>query len=148
MGEHVMMPVPEEIVPEIRTYLAHNVDRRVFMLDPNDAVVAYYRDAPPEAQSLLHAVAHSTVNMDEITYEATCRELDMAPRELMGLVYEINYYTVASGGPTALYAKPHPGDRPDHVEEWAHRIWVMDPKVARSIVAAGTSAPGAGTRQG
>lgn len=137
MGEFVMVPVPEEIEKEIKDYLAHNVGRRVFMIDKNDAIVGYYREAPGESRQLLRAVADATVEMAELTLDTTCRLLDISPREMMGLVYEINFHVSQRRGPAAaLYAKPGAGEPPSGVEPWAHRIWVMDPEVAQQIIAA------------
>ncbi len=119
---YVMVPVPEEIAPQVQSYLNHNIARRVFLRGPEDVVAVTYAEGDDETRSLLFAVANAIVDGEELTFDTTCRNLGLSHREMMGLVAEINFNVNDAGGATAtLYAKPELTPPPPSVPKWAHR---------------------------
>ena len=95
--EWVMVPVPEELVEEVRRFQLGLFTRDNVAPWDKAAMADFVRDAEEDTRSLLVVVATDTVKTDSPTVRAVADSLGCSVREALQIVSELNEAARATG---------------------------------------------------
>lgn len=120
-----MVPVPEELVDQVKAHMAWKLAGPKIAENP-DAVRLVFDEADPDLRNLIHYVAQATVDGETPTLLEVSAAIDMPPRQVIGCLSELSVRLQAAGRANFfLLARVDPRERPEGVEEWEHRVLVM-----------------------
>lgn len=123
----VMLPVPEEIADEVRSFVAYGLIAADNPGDNPDAVLEVLDEGDDDVQRLLRLAAECAIRDDLLSLTDAARRLDMTVREVFALVAELNHGLRIRGGALGVMTfHPDPRPRPDDRSEWAHRTIRLD----------------------
>lgn len=134
--EYVMVPVPEELVAEVKDYLDWNLATKG-TVEPNaDALRQVWDDTEPTIRTILRYTAEHCADDDPPHLLDVAREADVSSHTLMGMLIETNTRLRELGGPPMLVLmRPDVRERPADVREWDHKRCAMAKPVAEQILA-------------
>jgi hypothetical protein len=138
--EYVMVPVPEELVGEVRTFLAWGLLQSAEPVENPAALVAVVQAGDESSRRLLRLLADDTLEEKSTTLREAAEALDTTTREVVGLAGELNFdIAQAGGGALTIIGKVDPRPIKPGVRQNDHRILLMTESVAKVI--AGLSLP-------
>lgn len=142
-----MVPVPDEVLDQVRAYLLFNVGgaRTEPQLDPVHDVI----EAHPDLHRLVRFVADAVLEGEPITLRGLATALDTGVREVTGTIQEINLRVREAGGPAAvLLLQPDPSTMPDDSDPFEHRVVRLGRQLAQAVVRGRESTPAVTTPAG
>lgn len=129
-----MVPVPEEIVAEVKDWMAWNLNAPKVAENP-DAVRQVVEEADPDLRSLILHTAAVTNDGGLTALVDAAEGTGMSPREVMGAVGDLHARIVAAGRPTPLImARVDPRDLPEGRHDSLHRVLHMSEADAAFVV--------------
>lgn len=130
-----MVPVPEELVAEVKDHLDWNLAAQV---DPNpnpEAIAEVWGGADATMRAVLWHTAEQCTDDRPPTLTELADHAEVSIHALVGLIADLAARSRAAGGPMALLMpRPDVRPRPDGVSEWEHRICAMTKPVAERIL--------------
>jgi hypothetical protein len=134
--EYVMVPVPEEIVDEVRAFLAWDVRGNADAPDNPEAIIELYESSGAVARTVLSTVATAALDGFRLPLPDVADTAGVNIHELIGLITDMNYHLREAGGPMAvIMMRPDHRPQPVGVTDWEHRVMHMADDVAKRIVA-------------
>lgn len=130
-----MVPVPEELVEEVKDYLAWQVAAPTVTENP-EAVAAVLANADDQLRALIIATAEATADEIRPSLREVATQSGLSMREVIGSIVDVNARLQVEGreGPLIMM-RPDPRPRPDDIPEWEHRIIHMLKADADSVLA-------------
>lgn len=129
-----MVPVPEELVDQVTTYMAWKLSGPKIAENP-DAVRLVFDQIDSDLRNLILHVAQATVAGSTPTLLEVSAAIDMPARQIIGSLSELAVRLQAAGRANfLLLARADPRERPEGVEEWEHRVLVMADADAEVVV--------------
>jgi hypothetical protein len=126
---YVMVPVPEEHVEDVMQFVLRAVARASIELWDGDSVAAMWAEIDEETRSLLAFVARAAAEGRELEVLEAARQIQMTPREVTGILNELNVLTRDSNRPTLVVARNVPERQPNGRTR-EKRVLGMDAEVA------------------
>lgn len=148
MKQYVMVPVPEEIVDEVETFVRRLAAADAAAKAQGDLAVLARElgNLDQDFQTVLTKVAHATVGGRLVSLGELAELLGCSVREVLGLSIEVTSVVSRLGGPSVVVM---PGASPSGSTTTADYILSMHPAVARAILEAkGSPAGGSGEAPG
>jgi hypothetical protein len=132
--EYVMVPVPEEIVGEVRTFLAWGLIQNRDTLENPAALVEVAEAGDEPTRQLLRLLAEDTLEEKSTTLREAADALGTTTREVVGLAGELNFDVAqAGGGSLTIIGKVDPRPIEPGVKQSDHRVLLMTEPVAKVI---------------
>lgn len=120
-----MVPVPEELVEEVKTYMTWKLAAPKVVESP-EALRTVFDEADPELREFIRYVARITADEGNPTLVDTAEACGMNPREVIGSIGDLHTRLQAAGrGAILILPRLDPRERPDHISEWQHRVLHM-----------------------
>jgi hypothetical protein len=133
--EYVMVPVPEEIVDEVRAFLAWDVSGNTATPDNPEAIVGIYESSDAVVRAVLSTVAAASLDGFRPPLREVAETAGVNIHELIGVLADMNHRLRDAGGPmAAIMMRPDHRPRPDGVTEWEHRVMHMPDPLAKLVV--------------
>lgn len=129
---HVMVPVPEEHLHEVREYLRWQAGPRPIPVPHAEALARACADLDATSRNLLDAVREALAEQRSLTTGELAAMFDQTHREVMGTIIEINERSRLAGGPPVMLLR----DAPDADTHLGERIVNMTRETADVIAAA------------
>lgn len=129
-----MVPVPEELVAQVKDYMAWQVTAPKVAENP-EAVRDVLDAADPKLRTMVRYVAEVTVDDGVPTLTDIAAAADMTPREVMGCIGDLGA-RLTGAGRTLPLIMPGPDwrDRPEDVSEYAHKVARMTRADAEAVL--------------
>jgi hypothetical protein len=102
---YVMVPVPEEHVQDVMQFILREVARASLEPWDEESVSTLFHDVEEEGRSLLAYVARAIVSGKVITEADAAALLQLRPREMVGLVRDINERAAQVNRPNLVFAR-------------------------------------------
>ena len=102
--EYVMVPVPQEFVAEVTQWLQWNTGTLPPDAWDDDAIVRFVENLDERARAVLLHVARGSDQVVVMPVTDVAAETGCTPREVIGLVVELNEAARNSGGPGFILA--------------------------------------------
>ncbi|MFT5201558.1 MAG: hypothetical protein ACI9C1_000934 [Candidatus Aldehydirespiratoraceae bacterium] len=132
--EYVMVPVPEELVEEVKLFVQWEAGKQPPLENPpllKDLVAS----TDQQAQAVLRYVAEASQDQIRPSLTEISTEFDLSIREIYGLVTQINNLSFRKGGPMAVVMiRPDGRAKPDDRDEFHHRVVMMADEIAELIL--------------
>jgi hypothetical protein len=90
---YVMMPVPEEHVEEVMQFILRAIARAAIQPWDAESIGQVYDDVDEATRSLLAFVARAASDGGELDSTEAARKLQLTPREVAGIMNELNSMT-------------------------------------------------------
>ncbi len=90
---YVMMPVPEEHVEEVMQFILRAIARAAIQPWDTESIGQVYDDVDEATRSLLAFVARASSEGGELDSIDAARKLQLTPREVAGIMNELNSMT-------------------------------------------------------
>jgi hypothetical protein len=132
--EYVMVPVPEELVAQVKDYMSWQLNAPKVAENP-EAVRHVLDAADPKLQTMVRYVAEVTADDGVPTLTDIGAAADMTPREVMGCIGDLGARLFGAGRAQPLILPgPDIRDRPEGVSEYAHKVARMSRADAEAIL--------------
>ena len=102
---YVMVPVPEEHVQDVMQFILREVARASLEPWDEDAISTLFHDIEEEGRSLIAYVARAIASGKEISEAEVAALLQLRPREMAGLVRDINERAAQANRPNLVFAR-------------------------------------------
>jgi hypothetical protein len=102
---YVMVPVPEEHVQDVMQFVLREVARASLEPWDGDAVSTLFHDVDEEGRSLLAYAARAVVSGKELSEADAAALLQLRPREMAGLVRDINERAAQANRPSIVFTR-------------------------------------------
>jgi hypothetical protein len=102
--EYVMVPVPEEFVAEVTQYLQWNTGTPPPDFWPDDAIARFVEGLDESARAVLLHAARGSDGVVVMPVTDVAEATGCTPREVVGLVVELNEAARNAGGPPFIMA--------------------------------------------
>ena len=131
-----MVPVPEELVADVESFL----DRKIQRPDPPSfeqrSVAEVVAMLDRSGRALLQIVAETALANEEVTITELAVSLGIHERAVVGLMVEVNHkFAVARAARMVMLPSEPPGT-PAGAQLWNERIVVMPDDLAQALLAA------------
>jgi hypothetical protein len=104
----VMVPVPEELAEEVHVLLMQLMFRARMPDWDLESLAAHAEQLDDDALAVVTTVARASRTVGNIDAEDMARSLDIAERELLGLVRELNETRKRPSPPELVFVRPGP----------------------------------------
>jgi len=129
-----MVPVPEELVGQVKAFLDWGLNEPKVAENP-EAVRTVLNAADDQLRRLVLHIASVTDEDGTPTITEAGAATDMTPREVMGSLGDLHQRLAAAGRRNPLtLPRPDPSERPEEVAEYAHRLLHMSAADAAAIL--------------
>ena len=129
-----MVPVPEELVDEVKDYLGWQLAVPQIVDNP-DALKTVLAEADEVLTTIVQTTAEATIDEIRPTLTEVSRSAGINMREIVGALADLNSrIRVAGRAAPLILVRPDPRPRPDEVLEWEHRIVHMLVVDAKAIL--------------
>jgi hypothetical protein len=88
--EYVMVPVPEEYVVDVMTYVARLVNQASRVPWTKEVIEDFFESLDETSKALISLVARYTVADKQVGYDQATQALELSEREIKGITREIN----------------------------------------------------------
>ena len=131
----MMVPVPEELVDQVKNYVAWNLSGPKFAEHP-DAVARVLEEADEKLRTMIFYVARTVADDDRVpSLMEVAEATDLAPREVMGCMGDLGERLFAAGRRLPLLLpRPATDERPEGVSAYAHRLVHMSAADAELVL--------------
>ena len=130
-----MVPVPEELVADVKRYLQWNLLLPSRANDNPNAIAEVFEAATGPMRVIVHRVAEEILRNGPISLAGLAEELEISTHEVLGLCHDLNGRISGAGGPPVLVMpQPDPSERPEDRTEFDHRVLMMAAKHADTIL--------------
>ncbi len=102
---YVMMPVPEEHVEAVMNFVLRAIARASIQPWDTASLNQIYADVDEATRSLLAFVARASANGGELDTIDAARKIQMTPREVVGIMNELNSMTRDANRPTLISSR-------------------------------------------
>lgn len=120
-----MVPVPEELVDQVKAHMAWRLAGPKVAENP-DAIRLVFDEGDPDLRNLILHVARATVEGETPTLLEVAAAIGMSTRQVVGCLSDLSVRLQAAGRATFfILARVDPRDRPDGVTDFDHRVLVM-----------------------
>jgi|SRR5262245_1572349 len=99
---YVMVPVPEEHVQDVMQFVLREVARAALEPWDEESISTLFHEVEEEGRSLLAYVARAIAGGKEITEAEAANLLQLRPREIAGLVRDVNERAAKASRPNLL----------------------------------------------
>lgn len=132
--EYVMVPVPEDLVEEVRDFMAWGMTTTTDEPENPDALAELYAGAGPEARAILNIVAAESIAEVRPTLTDVAERTGLSTHAVIGVLTELNYRLQKLRGPFAVVlVRDDPRPMPEGRNPWEHRILHMTRQTAGLI---------------
>ncbi len=133
--EYVMIPVPEELVDQVKSYAAWRAAAPKVAANP-EALRIVYDEADAALRAIIDYTAQHTCDDGLPSLMEMADEIDMTPREVVGAIGELHSRVVAAGRKSPfIMLREDPREIPDGRSDWEHRVIHMSEADAAVISA-------------
>jgi hypothetical protein len=108
--EYVMVPVPEELVPKVLTFVSWKIAGGPGALgaadewsDAEEALVRGLGRLDDAGRSVVEAIAAAALAGEDIGVTEVARRVGVSKREAVGILLEVNNVVAAEGGPSISF---------------------------------------------
>jgi predicted ATP-dependent protease len=102
---YVMVPVPEEHVQDVMQFVLREVAKASLEPWDEESVSKLFHEVDEEGRSLLAYAARAVVSGKELSEADAAALLQLRPREMAGLVRDINERAAQAGRPNLVMAR-------------------------------------------
>jgi hypothetical protein len=102
---YVMVPVPEEHVQDVMQFVLREVAKASLEPWDEESISTLFHEVEEEGRSLLAYVARAIASGKEITEADAAALLQLRPREMAGLVRDVNERAARASRPNLLLAR-------------------------------------------
>jgi hypothetical protein len=102
---YVMVPVPEEHVQDVMQFILREVAKASLEPWDEESVSTLFHDIEEEGRSLLAYVARAIASGKEISEAEAAALLQLRPREMAGLVRDINERAAQANRPNLVFPR-------------------------------------------
>lgn len=129
-----MVPVPEELVDDVRRYLDWNLAAPTVEIDNPDALEEVVGATTGHMRVLADRIAELILDGTAPTLPDLAAELSISTHEALGLMHDLNARLRNAGGPMAVVlAQVDPEPKPDDRTDFDHRLLIMSMKNAARV---------------
>lgn len=129
-----MVPVPEELVDEVRRYVDWNLSAPAAEVDNPNALEEVIEATTGHMRVLVDRVAELVLDGKAPSLPDISAELSISTHEALGLMHDLNTRLRTAGGPMALVlAQLDPEPKPDDRTDFDHRLLMMSIKHAARV---------------
>ena len=110
---YVMVPVPEEHVEEVMSFILREIGRANQLEWDTESVTELFHDVDEASRSLLAYAARAAISGDDLSEAEAARMLQLSPREVAGILREMNEQSRERNRPTLVGARLVPETLPN-----------------------------------
>jgi hypothetical protein len=124
---YVLVPVPEEHVVEIMSYVIRLVNRASIKEWDEAAAATFFRDTDEAGRSLLSIVARGVLAGKELTDQQAADFIQLSGRETLGVVREVNDRAKEASHPQPILVIPVTEELPNGRTREKRALTMMPP---------------------
>lgn len=130
----VEIPVPLEILPQVKSYVKWNLSIERNQLENENAIAEALDLCDGELLALARLLATTSLELEELTLQSAAERLQTSPRYLQGMIANLNYLVAQRDGPQALiFRKRNHYVAEEAGDEWASAVLVMPTAFAELV---------------
>lgn len=129
-----MVPVPEELVDDVRRYVDWNLSAPAAEVDNPNALEEVIAATTGLMRVLVDRVAEVVLDGGAPSLPELAAEHSISTHEALGIMHDLNARLRSAGGPMALVlAQVDPTPKPEDRTDFDHRVFMMSLKNAARV---------------